>query len=302
MIEFTAEHYQTLCSAEGVRERIGAVEGERRKAVKTFWFRLVLGLGLAAAALVSLLNAGWDVAAVLVGLAFLVVTIIAAISPLMGVKEGLKHPVLEALAKQGGLEYLPSEFDPPVYGSARGLLFGSLSSQSFTDLFHGSDEEGRGYAVYEACLQRRSGKNTQTVFSGQIYALQRKSGSDAVTAIMPDRKIFNFWKPASDMERVSVPEDEEFERRFEVYSTRPIEARQLVFDSELRRALLDLRQTGRVFVYVGPEEALVAASGKDRFEPGSMFRSRSGEERVKLMFDDVCASLGVLRTLKAKLG
>ncbi len=33
-----------------------------------------------------------------------------------------------------------------------------------------------------------------------------------------------------------------------------------------------------------------------------MLRSKPGRERVQAMFDDVCASLAVLRQLKAKLG
>jgi hypothetical protein len=104
------------------------------------------------------------------------------------------------------------------------------------------------------------------------------------------------------MERVRIEGDEAFEKKFEVYSTHPMEARELLFDTAFRTRLVGLRENGRVFVYVGPEEALVAAKGKDRFEPGSMLRSKPGEERVKLMFDDVCASLDLLRALKAKLG
>ncbi len=53
--------------------------------------------------------------------------------------------------------------------------------------------------------------------------------------------------------------------------------------------------------YVGPGDALVAIPGRNRFEPGSMFRSRSGEQRVRFMFDDLCASLATLRSLKASL-
>ena len=51
-----------------------------------------------------------------------------------------------------------------------------------------------------------------------------------------------------------------------------------------------------MFGYVGPEDAFVAAPGKNRFEPGSMFRAVSGEQRVRPMFDDVCASLATLRS------
>jgi hypothetical protein len=272
-------------------------------AVRKFWLRLTIGLALTAAALATFVNSGWGgLGFVLVGL-FLVGTFIGAAAPLMAAKEGLKHPVLEEVAKKAGLEYFPSDFTPPVFGSARALLFGGsgFSSETYTDLFNGTDEEGRGFAVYEACLQRRIGKNTHIVFSGQMYAIQRRPGMQGHTAIVPDKKIFNFWKPASDMERVRIEGDEPFEKKFEVYSTHPMEARELLFDSAFRARLLELRESGRVLIYVGPEEALVAATGKDRFEPGSMLRSRPGEERVRLMFDEVCASLELLRELKAKL-
>ncbi|MEA3008421.1 MAG: hypothetical protein QOJ91_113 [Sphingomonadales bacterium] len=304
MIQLTDTDFQTLCAAGTVRERIGALEGERRAAVRKFWLRGSVGLTLAVLAFVTLLRADWVVVAVVVGIAFLVGAISAAIGPLIAAKEGLKLPVLDEVAKKAGMEYFPSDFTPPAFGGGRALLFGSsgFSSQTFTDLFNGLDEDGLGFAVYEACLQRRSGKNTHTVFSGQMYAVQRRPGSQGQTAIVPDRKIFNFWKPASDMERVRIEGDEAFEKKFEVYSTHPMEARALLFDTAFRGRLLELRKSGRVFVYAGPEEALVAATGKDRFEPGSMLRSRPGEERVKLMFDDVCASLALLRELKAKLG
>lgn len=304
MIQLTDSDFQTLCAAGAVRERIGALEGERKAAVRKFWLRGAIGLVLAAAALATLLNAGWETVAILVFAAFLVGTFIAAAAPLMAAKEGLKNPVLEEVAKKAGLEYIPSDFTPPVFGSARALLFGGggFSSETYTDLFNGTDEEGRGFAVYEANLQRRAGKNTYSVFCGQMYAIQRRPGAQGQTAIVPDKKIFNFWKPASDMERVRIEGDDAFEKAFEVYSTHPMEARQLLFDSTFRSRLLALRESGRVLVYAGPEEALIAANGKDRFEPGSMLRSKPGEERVRMMFDDVCASLELLRALKAKLG
>ncbi|HEX8667082.1 MAG TPA: DUF3137 domain-containing protein [Allosphingosinicella sp.] len=302
MIEFTADDFEQLCAGEVVRERIGTIEAERKAAVRKFWIRGAVGLALSVAALLTLLGSGWEVVAIIVFLVFLIGTIVAAISPVMGAKEGLKTPVLEEVAKRAGLEYIPGDFDPPVYGDARGLLFGSLSSESFSDLFHGVEPDGRGYAVYEATLQRRSGKNSYVVFSGQIYAFHRRPGLQGRTVIVPDKKILNFFKPASDMERVRIEGDEEFERRFEVYSTAPMEAKQVLFDSDLRRELLGLRKAGKVLVYIGPDAALVAATGKNRFEPGNMFRSRPGKERVKLMFDDVCASLTLLKTLKARLG
>jgi hypothetical protein len=303
MIELAAGHFTELCGAAEVRERLGAVESERQAALRKMWTRGAIGLVLSVAALLTLLNAGWQTVAMIAFILFLGCTIWAAASPVMAVSEGLKLPVLEELARRCGMEYLPSDFDPPVYGRARRILFGSLSSESFTDLLHGADEEGRGYAVYEACLQRRVGKNTTTIFSGQMYAIHRKGGGSGITAIVPDRKIFNFFKPASDMERVRIEGDEEFEKRFEVYSTAPMEAKQLLFSTDLRRQLLELRKAGGVSVFVSGEEALVAAySNKNRFEPGSMLRRRAPEERVRLMFDDVAESLATLKALRGELG
>jgi hypothetical protein len=304
MIELQASHFTELCGEATVSERLGALEGERRDAVRKFWTRGLIGTALSIAALLSLLASGWTAAAAIVAVLFFVCTCAAAAGPLMAAGEGLKLPVLDALAKRCSLEYIADGFTPPAYARARPLLFGSLTSESFTDLFHGADDEGRGYAVYEACLQRRVGKNTSTIFSGQVYAIHRRPehGKGGTTVIVPDRSIFNFFKPASDMEGVRIEGDEEFEKRFEVYSTAPMEAKQLLFSSTLRRHLLDLRKAGGISVFISPEEALVAANSKNRFEPGSMLRRRPGEERVKAMFDDVAASLETLKALRAELG
>ena len=58
---------------------------------------------------------------------------------------------------------------------------------------------------------------------------------------------------------------------------------------------------GATGFYLGPEGLLVATPGKDRFEPGSMFRSKGSQERTRSMFDDFCGSVGVLRKLREAL-
>ncbi|HEY0148743.1 MAG TPA: DUF3137 domain-containing protein [Allosphingosinicella sp.] len=305
MIELGASHFADLCACETVRERIGTVEAERQNAARTFWTRGLTGIVLAVAALLSLLASGWEAAAIVLCVLILIGAGFAAAKPLMEVSEGLKLPVLEELARRASMEYLPGDFTPPVYDRARGVLFGSgLTSQTFTDLFHGADEGGCGHAVYEACLQRRVGKNSAVVFSGQIYAIHRATrAGGGITVAVPDRSIFNFFKPASDMERVKIEGDEAFEKRFEIYSTAPMEAKQLFFSSDLRRALLALREEGAVSIFVSAEEALVAvSSGKNRFEAGSMLRRLPPEDRVKRMFDDLAASLETLSLLRRVLG
>ncbi|HEX4736770.1 MAG TPA: DUF3137 domain-containing protein [Allosphingosinicella sp.] len=303
MIELTTDCFNDICNDPAVRAQLSALEENRAAAVRRFWIWTVAAILLAGAAYISLGATGWQRFSFIAAILFLVLGIGLGWSALSKVGEALKVPVLQALATKAGMQYLESGFSPPAYPEAQKALFGSwLNRQAFTDLFHGKDEEGRNFAVYEALLQRSSGKSEQTVFRGQIYAIERRPSSSATTVIVPDRGLFNFMKPMSGLERVESASDPEFEKRFETYSTSEAEARQLLFDSDLRQRLLNMRQAGRVFVYVGPTDALVAATGSNRFEPGSMLRSRPGDDRVRSMVSDVCEALATLRALKAKLG
>ena len=304
MNELTAACFESLCAEQPVSEQLAALEENRAAALRKFWLYLAVALVLAPACAWTCVTQGWPTAGVILGIALFIIPLALGIGALSEAGEALKRPVLERIAARAGLEFMENGFSPPVYPLARKALFGGwLSSENFSDLFFGKDEEGRGYAVYEAKLQRRSGKNTHTVFTGQIYAIERRPRGGGETAIVPDRGIFNWFKPAGGMERVKLDAtDEEFERRFEVYSTAPVEAKSLLMDLELRRLLLDLRKGGRALAWFDSENALVAAWGKDRFEAGSMFRRVEGRDRIRAMLDDVCDALGTLRRLKAKLG
>lgn len=304
MIALESHDFDELCRTPTVRGRLETMESDRSGAMKTFLLVLLGGTAAAIGAAWFLYQADYPTIAFIAGFLIFFFAIVIAYMPLGKVSEGLKKPVLEALAAKAGMEYFADGFVPPLYPEAKKALFGSwISSEAFSDLFNGKDEKGRGVAVYEAVLQRGSGRSRHIAFNGQLHALQRDAHSGATTVIVPDRGLFNFFKPSGGFDRVKI-DDEEFERRFEIYSTHEVEAKQLLFSSELRRLLLDLSEGGRksrVFAWFGPEGALVAASGKDRFEPGSMFRSRDSEERTRSMFDDFRGSMGVLRRLRQVL-
>ena len=188
---------------------------------------------------------------------------------------------------------MPTGFDPPVYPDARKALFGNwLSSQTFTDLFHGTDGEGRRFAFYEGNLTRKQGKNTVTIFSGQMYAFQRRSRASGEIVIVPDRGLFNFFKPLSRHGAGQVRERPRFREEVRglcLSTARGDEPARHRRSPQAARA----SPGGRVFAYVGPEDAFVAATGKNKFEAGSMFRATAGEERVRRMFDEVCDSLAI---------
>ena len=301
MIELNESHYRDLCRASRVQNEVSTLADRRRSALFIFWLVLIVGLGLAALAFwIAFINDKLILGTILASVVA-IVAMGAAVIPISKVGRDLKLPVLESLAAQCGLTYVPNGFVPPVYEEARASLFGRwLSGQAFSDLFHGTDEEGRRFAIYEARLTRRSGKSTHVVFTGQIYAFQRRRHGGGRIVVVPDRGIFNFFKPASDLERVTFDSDPDFERRLEVYAEHPHEALALL-GTGARQTLLRYRLGGRVMAYVGADDILIAIPGPNRFEPGSMFRGRSAEERVRLMFDDVSAAQATLRSLRANL-
>lgn len=302
MISFTDQDYRDLCRAGAVQAEMGGLDEKRHAAILRFWLFL-LGSVLAAAAIAWLFVATGAInLAIWLGLLALFAGVGFAMKPLASLGREIKAPVLGALAQKGGLAYLADGFAPPVYPDARQALFGKwLSSEKFSDLFHGNDQDGLRIAFYEATLRKRSGKSTYVVFSGQAYAFQRRARASAEIVIVPDRGLFNFFKPAPGAERVKFDSDPEFEGKFEVYATEP-SAAQLLIGSDVRRTLLELRQAGKVFAYVGGDDAFVAVTGKNRFEPGGLFRSTPSDQRIKAMFDDVCASATLLERLKAVLG
>jgi hypothetical protein len=63
-----------------------------------------------------------------------------------------------------------------------------------------------------------------------------------------------------------------------------------------------LSGAGRVWGYVGPGGVLIAVAGRNLFEPGNMFRSISGTDRVRRMFEDVSFSLAILERLQTCAG
>lgn len=301
MTDVGADQYRDICRAGPVALELAAFNQQRADALRRFWMFMVAGIVLAALILWFAAGRGQFAFGFIGALIAFVVGTSLAFIPLGRAGNALKRPALDAIAGKNGLTCMADGFDPPVYGQARPALFGNwLSGQTFTDLFFGTDPDGKRYAVYEARLTRRSGKSTVVVFAGQVYAWQRRASAGGEIVIVPDRGIFNFFKPVSGMERVAFDDDPEFDGKFEVYAFEPAQARMLV-DADLRRALRELRQAGRVFVYIGAEDVLIAASGRDRFEAGSLFRAIPGEERVKHMVEEVAPSFATLDRLKRAL-
>jgi len=302
MTELTAAHFEEVCASGPVQSQIQAIEATRSAAVKQFWMFLIGGIVVTLVATVV----GMGIHSFAGGVAFIggiIGTLIFCMRPLDKAKRSLKDPMLTALAERGGMAYYAAGFEPPFYLEARKALFGNwLSGQTFTDLFTGKTPDGHAFGIYEATLEQGSGKNRQTIFQGQMYGFETGQAPSGVTVLTPDRGLFNFFKPGPGMERVKFEDDPAFEKKFELYSTEPAKAQALFGSPTLRQRLLELRAKGKLFAYLDGQSAFFAITGGDRFEPGSMFKSMTGQQRAKLMFDDVCGSLTILRELKAAFG
>jgi hypothetical protein len=299
MRELTAADFEAVWTAEAVRWHIDALEGERRAALRTSWTRLSLGLlALACAALFAALVGRGSEDMVLMVVAVLVLLSPLAIAPLQRLDDDLKRPILWEIANRAGMEYQAEGFTSPILESAGDILFSAgPDNWTLTDLFNGVDEEGRGFALHEA----RAVRGDRCRFAGQIYAIQRRPGAKGRLVVAPRGRIASTSSPSIDMDEVRIEGDEAFDSAFEVYASDPLEARLLLFDSSLRALLLELGETEKVYLYAGPEEALVAVAGSDRFE-AHPFKGTVGEAMVRRTFDDVQAGLALLRNLKAKLG
>lgn len=299
MRELTAADFEAVWTAEAVRWHIDSLEGERRAALRTFWTRFLLGLlALAAAALFALVVGRGSEDMVLGIFAVLILLSPLAIAPLRRIGEDLKRPILWEIANRAGMEYQAEGFTSPILESAGDLLFSAGHvGWTLSDLFNGADEEGRGFAVHEA----RAVRGDRCLFAGQVYAIQRRPGAKGRLLVAPRGRIVTTSSPSLDMDEVRIEGDEAFGSAFEVYASDPLEARLLLFDTSLRALLLELGETGKVYLYAGPGEALVAVAGWDRFE-AHPFKGPVGEAMVRRVFDDVRAAFALLRDLKAKLG
>ncbi|HEY0011763.1 MAG TPA: hypothetical protein VGB79_02805 [Allosphingosinicella sp.] len=301
---FTAADFAALCARGPVAEQIRTIEDRRRKALSRFPLHLFVGL-TGAAILAWLVGSNFNPAGGVA--AFLVIgtcILIAAFPSFSTASAGIKHPTLHALAGQGGMSFTPTNFEPPAFEEARRALFGVwLNGATFTDLFCGTDRDGKRFAFYEAKLTQSDGTYEVTVFAGQVYAFERSRTQTGDIVAVPNNSLFNLFKPTGGFGRGRIEADEAFDKAFEVHGTDEIAARMTFAGNvQARRLLMELRQRGKVFLFVGPRDVFAAVTGGNRYEPGSMFARRSGEERVRLMFDDVCQAMETVKRLKAVFG
>jgi hypothetical protein len=292
MVELTESHFRELCADAAVRRIIDEADRSGRRAAIGFWAVLLLGFAMIAAATIIAINLDHLILAVLIGSIGVLAVYCIAMIPLVVAGRAIKLPVFEILAARHGMDYAPLVGAPPVYAEAGPILFGDeLATESFVDFFHGKFLDACDFTT---CQSYILGEN-ETRFNGRLFTLARHRGGGGHVIATPDNP--HCVDPATAL---ALDGDPAFARAFRVHATIAEEGRALL-GPEARRTLLELRRRGKVWLYAGPGEILVAVQGRKGFTPGLGFRFRRGEDRIRAMFDDLADSLATLRSLKASL-
>lgn len=291
MIDLTDRHFHELCADAAVRRIIDDANRNGGRAAFAFWGILGLGLLMVGAGTWFAIASGWQVTGVIFGSFGLPLVYILAAVPLAMTGRAIKLPVYRSLAARHGLDYAPLVHAIPVSAEAKIALFGAeLDTESYTDFFAGRFLDGGDFATCQAYLLGGNGSR----FNGRLFAFARLHGGSGYVLVTPDSPC------RLDPATAVALDDPAFACAFRVHASAATEARALL-GPETRRMLLDLRQRGKVRLYAGPGEILVALEGRKGFTPGLGFRFRRGEERIRSMFDDLAGSLATLRTLKSSL-
>lgn len=236
-------------------------------------------------------------AVVTLGLAWL------AFAPLRKIRGQGKRVLMEGTCRFLGFAFEPSASGfslEPFY--AHGLLR-RADRERRSDRIHGT-VDGVSFDLCEVRLrERRAGRRRRyrTVFRGQIAIFDAPLTFEGRTLIARDSGfIGNFFKRTlSGRERVEIG-DGDFEKRYEVYSDRPAEARQLL-GPELRSCILALAEGLGVAPAIGLVEnkvLLAADTRDDRFEVGGLMAPLDAEAEIRRLLTEVAEIFRIVETLK----
>lgn len=164
--------------------------------------------------------------------------------------------------------------------------------------------DGVDFHVMDAKLSRRSGKKNRTVFRGVLATYQVDRPFVGTTIVARDKGwLGKLFEGSSDrLERIELA-DEDFERRFDVYSDSPRESRDLL-DQTMVERLKSLSESfggGRLAVAFRERQVLASINRKkDLFEAGSMFQPLDDPRRVQAIVDDIGFALSVADALNLR--
>jgi len=274
-------------------------EVERQRLVKRFWLAVKLGVVIAACVVVPLTMATGDSDTIYLG--FLIVLGAAGLVyvPLATFEKRCKAKALNALAEAIGMTYQCEGFTPPRLGHLGEFgLVEAWDESRWEDLFSGS-RGGVPFQLYETTLTTGSGKNTRTVFSGQVIRIDFPKTFLGTTVI--NRDSVRRWRfGAPKLEKVRL-ESSQFERIFEVHGTDQVEARYLVHPAFMERLMaLETASAGRNLRCVFDDgDLIIAIEGANLFEVVEVFKPLPSREQTRKGVRQIAEVLGLIDAVMA---
>lgn len=300
MTDSLLERFDTLFDTVIV-PALAPYEAERRKVVKRFWRLVIAGgvVGVAFAVITGALTNQHDGEGVLIW-GGIIAAVFAGIGymPVHRFEQRCKAKALGDLAAAMGMAYTGADFAPPAMERIQELrlIDGGTESESYEDLFTGK-RSGAEFQLYEAHLTKRSGKNTVTVFRGQVLRIGFPKKFLGTTVVNRDSQR---WFPPKGLQRVGL-ESSQFERVFEVFGSDQVEARFLVHPAFMERLMaLETAMSGRnLRCAFDDSHLLVAIEGGDLFEVVEVFKPLPDREQTRKGVGELKAVLELIDAILA---
>lgn len=276
-------------------------EAERRRVIKRFWRFVIAGgvVGAAFALITGALTNQHDLEGVVIW-SGIIAAVFAGFGymPVHRFEERCKARALGDLAAAMGMAYTGADFAPPAMARIQQLrLIGSdAEDEDYEDLFTGT-RSGAEFQLYEAHLTKREGKNTVTVFRGQVLRIGFPKKFLGVTVVNRNDQR---WFPPKGLQRVGL-ESSQFERIFEVFGSDQVEARFLVHPAFMERLMaLETAMSGRNLRCAFDEShLLVAIEGGDLFEVVEVFKPLPDREQTRKGVEELRAVLALIDAILA---
>lgn len=276
-------------------------EAERKTVLKRFWRLVIAGavVGVAFAVVTGVLSHQSDIEGVVIW-GGIIALVAAGFSymPVHRFEERCKARALGDLAGALGMTYASADFEPPAMERIQQLklIDNDADSESYEDLFGGT-RSGAAFQLYEARMTKRSGKNTVTVFAGQVLRIGFPKTFLGTTVVNRNSQR---WFPPKGLQRVGL-ESSQFERIFEVFGDDQVEARFLVHPAFMERLMaLEAAMSGKnLRCAFDGGDLLVAIEGGDLFEVVDVFRPLPDRESTRKGVGELDAVLKLIDAILA---
>jgi hypothetical protein len=223
-----------------------------------------------------------------------------------------KLMLIEPVSAEFGIQFQLTPVPPEVIHRCRSLgLVPSWDRAKYEDMLTGMRGDAP-FEFFEAHLEEkrtttdskgRTRTTWVTVFKGQCLAVKFHKEFNGVTKVYRDMGPFNWVAKFGVKEPRVRLEDPVFEKAFEVYGSDQVEARYILTPDFMER-LVGLERTfeGKQLrcAFAGGE-MLLAVSGKNLLESGSMYRRMDDLNRVREILLDFAAIFLLIDAMSQKL-